>query len=147
MTAAFAARLIVSAVAAGQGILPVFIDLNRTHATNPLWPGHARFHLVQQVFTLLPAAVIEVALLWWPGPELRGRFYLAALLTATSLAGFLMATLARPLYRGMLHDDNGIRPVHVRLGSQELVFDLNLPLVIGASVLLILGVILFRFTR
>lgn len=145
MTAEFAARLIVSAVATGQGILPVFIDLNRTHATNPQWPGHARFHLVQQVFTLLPAGAVEVALLWWPGPELRGRFYLAALLTATSLAGFLIAAVARPIYGGTLHDDNGIRPVRLRLGSREVVFDLNLPLVIGASVLLMVAVVLFRY--
>ena len=68
----------MSAIAAGQGILPLFIDLNRTHATNPLWPGHARFHLVYQVFTLLPAAAIEIALLWWPGRRLAARFYLAA---------------------------------------------------------------------
>src|SRR3954466_2219730 len=107
MTAALAARLIVTALAAGQGILPVFIDLNRTHATNPLWPGHARFHLVQQVFTVLPAAAIEVALLWFPGPAMVERFYLAALLAATSLAGFLVATLARSLYGGTLHDPNG----------------------------------------
>lgn len=145
MTAAFAARLIVSAVAAGQGALPVFIDLNRTHATNPLWPGHARFHLVQQVFTLLPAAIIEVVLLWWPGPGMRGRFYLAALLTATSLGGFLMATLARTHYGGTLHDPNGIQPVSVRLGSRKIVFDLNLPLVIGASVMLMTAVLLFRY--
>ena len=143
MTAAFAARWIVTAVAAGQGILPVFIDLNQTHATNPEWPGHARFHLVQQVFTLLPAAIIEVALVWWPDDGMRGRFYLAALLTATSLAGFLIATLTRPMYGGTLHDPNGIRPAHLRFGSQELVFDLNLPLVIGASVLLMGAVILF----
>src|ERR1700676_5276992 len=106
MNAALAARWIVTAIAAGQGILPVFIDLNRTHATNPLWPGHARFHLVQQVFTLLPAAGVEVGLLWYPGTAWRARFYLAALLTATSLAGFLVAVLVRPLYGGTLHDPN-----------------------------------------
>ena len=31
-----------------QGLATVAIDLNRTHATNPDWPGHARFHLVWQ---------------------------------------------------------------------------------------------------
>jgi len=41
MSASLLARLMVTAVAAGQGITPLFIDLNRTHATNPLWPGHA----------------------------------------------------------------------------------------------------------
>ena len=145
MTAAFVARWIVTAVAAGQGIAPVFIDLNRTHATNPLWAGHARFHLVQQVFTLLPAAAIEVGLLWWPGPTMRERFYLAALLTATSLAGFLIAAVARKLYGGTLHDPNGIRPVGLHIGSRELVFDLNVPIVIVAGVLLIGAVIVFRW--
>src|SRR5215469_10026276 len=100
MTAAFFARLTVSVIAAGQGIAPLFIDLNRTHATNPLWPGHARFHLVHQVFSLLPAAAVQIGLLWWPGTAMRARFYLAAVLTATSLAGFLIATVARPLYGG-----------------------------------------------
>ncbi len=143
MTAAFLARFTVSAIAAGQGILPVFIDLNRTHATNPWWPGHARFHLVQQVFTLLPAAAIEIALLWWPGSAAAGRFYLAALLAATSLAGFLVATLARPLYGGTLHDPNGVQPVRLRLGSREIVFDMNVPIVATAAVLLIVAVIMF----
>jgi hypothetical protein len=143
MTAALVARLIVSTIAAGQGILPFFIDLNRTHATNPLWPGHARFHLVWQTFTVLPLSTIAVALLWWPGAALRERFYLAALLTATSLAGFLIATLSRPLYRGTLHDPNGIQPVRLRLGSREIVFDMNLAIVIVASVLLIWVVFMF----
>ena len=143
MTAALVARWMVSVIAAGQGILPVFIDLNRTHATNPLWPGHARFHLVQQVFTLLPAAAIEVALLWWPGPEMRGRFYLAALLTGTSLAGFLLATVSRPRYGGTLHDPNGIQPVRVHFGSREFVFDMNVPIVLLAAVLLIGAVVIF----
>lgn len=143
MTAALVARWTVTAIAAGQGILPVFIDLNRTHATNPLWPGHARFHLVQQVFTLLPAAAIEVWLLWYPGPAWRARFYLAALLTATSLGGFLVALLARPLYGGALHDPNGVQPVRLQVGSRLVVFDMNVPIVLAAAVLLIGAVVLF----
>ena len=144
MTAAVVARLTVTAIAAGQGILPVFIDLNHTHATNPLWTGHARFHLVQQVFTVLPAAAIEIALLWWPGAEMQTHFYLAALLTATSLAGFLIATVTRTLYGGALHDPNGIQPARLHIGSREFVFDVNVPIVITATVLLISAVVIFR---
>jgi len=143
MTAALVARWIVTAIAAGQGIMPIFIDLNRTHATNPLWPGHARFHLVQHIFTLLPAAMIEVTLLWWPGSALRERFYLAAVLTATSLAGFLAATLARPLYGGALHDPNGIQPVRLKVGSRIIELEMNVPIVALATVLLIGAVVLF----
>ena len=143
MTAGFFARAVVTAIAAGQGIMPVFIDLNGTHATNPLWTGHARFHVVQQVFTLLPAAVIEVALLWYPGAAFRARFYVAALLTATSLAGFAVAVCARPLYGGTLHDPNGMRPVRLRIGSWLVVFDLNVPVVLLAAGLLLGAVLLF----
>lgn len=146
MSAEFVARFTVTAIAAGLGILPVFIDLNRTHATNPLWTGHARFHLVQQVFTLLPAAAVEIALLWWPGAAMHTRFYLAALLTATSLAGFLIATLTRPLYGGALHDPNGVQPVRLRIGGREIVFDMNVPIVLAATVLLIGAVLLFWMT-
>src|SRR3954447_1126727 len=144
MTAMFVARWIVSAIAAGQGIAPLFIDLNRTHATNPRWPGHARFHLVYQVFTLLPLSAVEIALLWRPGPVSAARFYLATALTATPLAGFLVATLARPQYGGTLHDPNGIQPARLRLGSRQIVFDLNLAIVVVAGVLMAGAVILFN---
>ena len=143
MNAAYLARAVVTAIAGGQGIMPVFIDLNRTHATNPLWPGHARFHLVYQVFTALPLAAIEVALLWWPGREFNVRFYLAALLSGTSLAGFLLATLARPFYGGTLHDPNGIQPLRLHLGSRLVVLDMNLAIVVLAAVLLLGAVLLF----
>jgi len=143
MTAAFVARLVVAAIAAGQGVVPLFVDLNRTHATNPIWPGHARFHLVQQVCTLLPAAAVEVGLIWWPGPAMRQRFYLAALLAGTSLAGFMIAALARKLYGGTLHDPNGIQPMRMHIGSREVAFDMNVPIVIAASVLLAAAVIVF----
>jgi hypothetical protein len=143
MSAAFLARAIVTAIAGGQGIMPVFIDLNRTHATNPLWTGHARFHLVQQVFTLLPAAAIELVLLWYSGAALHARFYLAALLTGTSLAGFLVAVIARPLYDGTLHDPNGMKPLRFRVGARLMVFDLNVPIVLLAGALLLGAVLLF----
>jgi hypothetical protein len=145
MTAALVARWIVTVISAGQGIAPIFVDLNHTHATNPLWPGHARFHLVQQVFTLLLAAVVEVGLLWYPGGAMQGRFYVAALLTATPLAGFLVAALARPLYRGTLHDPNGIQPLRVHWGSRLIVFDMNVPIVTLATLMLVAAVVLFWF--
>jgi len=143
MTAAFVARLMVSAIAGGQGVLPLFIDLNRTHATNPLWPGHARFHVVWQAFTGLPSSAIAIALIWWPGTALRERFYLAALLTATSLAGFLVAALSRPLFGGTFHDANGIQPVRLRFGSREIAVDMNLAIVCVAWVLLGGAVVLY----
>jgi len=143
MTAVFLARVIVSGISAGQGVMPIFIDLNRTHATNPLWMGHARFHLVQQVFSLLLAAVLEVGLLWWPGGALAARFYLAAGLAATSLAGFLLAVLTRRLYGGTLHDPNGMKPVRIRTRRGVIEVDINVPIVGIAAMILVGAVVLF----
>jgi len=65
------------------------------------------------------------------------------LLAGTSLAGFMIAALARKLYGGTLHDPNGIQPMRMHIGSREVAFDMNVPIVIAASVLLAAAVIVF----
>jgi hypothetical protein len=42
-------RLLLSLVTLGYGLVTVKADFNKTHATNPLWTGHARFHVVWQI--------------------------------------------------------------------------------------------------
>jgi len=143
MHAPLLARTVLTALAAGQGLAPLFIDLNRTHAAHPLWPGHARFHVVWQTFTQALASAAVVALIWWPGPGVSQRFYLAAILTAIPLAGFLIALFARRLYAGTLHDPNGIAPVRLRIGSRTMDLDMNAVLVTVASALLVASVFLF----
>jgi hypothetical protein len=143
MSASLLARLMVTAVAAGQGITPLFIDLNKTHATNPLWTGHARFHVVEQTFGLTAFAVIEVALLWWSAPGSRLLFHLAALLTSIPIVAFVIATLGRKLYEGTLHDPNGIRPVAIRLGNTVHEIDVNIVLVLAGGLVLISSVLIF----
>lgn len=126
----------ITAVAAGQGIAPLFIDLNRTHATNPLWPGHARFHVVWQTFELTLASILEVAMIWWPSPFSHQLFYLAAFFTSVPMAGFVCAMVTRKMYAGTLRDPNGIKPVRVRLGTTTKELDMNAVLVfVGAGVL------------
>jgi hypothetical protein len=133
----------VTAVAAGQGITPLFIDLNRTHATNPLWPGHARFHVVGQAITMTALAIVEVALLWWIAPQERWVFLLATLLTATPIVGFLLATISRAIYAGTLHDENGIRPVKLRIGGVIREIDINVILVLIGAAVLVTAVLIF----
>lgn len=136
------ARAIVTAIAAGQGAAPLFIDLNHTHATNPLWTGHARFHVVWQTLTQALASAVIVALLWWSGPYANGRFALAALLTAVPLAGFLVAFFGRRLYAGTLRDPNGYKPVRISSGERTFEFDMNLVLIVVASVMLAAAVLM-----
>lgn len=143
MPAPLLARLIVTAVSAGQGIAPLFIDLNRTHATNPLWPGHARFHVVWQAFGLTFYSVVELALIWWASPGSRSLFYLATLLTGLPMLAFIAAMIARSTYRGTLHDPNGIQPVRLQLGGRTREFDMNAVVVFLGSVMLIVAVLIF----
>jgi hypothetical protein len=143
MSASLLARLMITAVAAGQGITPLFIDLNRTHATNPLWPGHARFHTVWHTFALFFTGIVGVALIWWPSPGSRGLFYLAALLTALPMLAFFVAMFSRKTYGGTLHDPNGIQPVRIRIGGKVREFDMNAVLVIVGGAVVLSAALMF----
>lgn len=133
----------VTAVSAGQGVTPFFIDLNRTHATNPLWTGHARFHVVQQTFWYLAAATVEIAMLWLVSPGGRVLFYLATFFTAAPIFAFLVATLSRSMYGGTLHDPNGVRPALVRIGGQTREIDINILLIVIAGIVLVVAALIF----
>lgn len=133
----------LSALAAGQGLAPLAIDLNRTHATHPLWPGHARFHVVWQSFTAFFLAVPEVALLWWPGPGVRSRVILAAILMAASLAGFIVAAIFRRVYGGTFHDPDGIPPLRACAAGRVFELDGNALAVALGVVVLAVALLLF----
>jgi hypothetical protein len=131
------ARAAVTAVALGQGIAPLFIDLNRTHAKNPLWPGHARFHVVWQTGTSLLLNLVVAALLWWPGTGAAGRLDFGILLTALPLLGFLAAMATRRLYGGTLRDPNGMPPLLLKRNGRSIAVDMNVVLVVVALLVLL----------
>jgi hypothetical protein len=39
------ARILFTLMTAGWAVATVFADFNKTHATNPKWTPHARFHV------------------------------------------------------------------------------------------------------
>jgi hypothetical protein len=61
-----------------QGLATLAIDFNRTHATNPAWTGHARFHVVWQTVSVALLSVLEIVLVWMRGPGQRDNFLLGA---------------------------------------------------------------------
>ncbi|NBQ12817.1 MAG: hypothetical protein EBU29_12440, partial [Gammaproteobacteria bacterium] len=75
MSAMLLSQLLVSLVTVMIMIGPMVADFNETHATNPLWTPHARFHVVWQVFTNSSVAALSLYLLWG-----EGLFHLAFLL-------------------------------------------------------------------
>ena len=94
MTNQAIARDLLAALCLLQGLATLAIDLNRTHATNPHWPGHARFHLVWQTAAFAWLAVLEVPLVLVGGPLQEQRFYLAAILASIPMFGFFSAFFA-----------------------------------------------------
>ena len=143
MAAPLLAQWMLTTLAAGQGIAPVLIDLNRTHATHPLWPGHARFHLVAQVVAGVATSAVEIALLWWPGPWQQERFMLAAFLSAAPLLGYVVAMLTRRMYRGTLSDPLGIPPVRIRTRKGVIEFEINIAVIAVAVIWLAVAVALY----
>jgi hypothetical protein len=95
------AKLALSCLCLIQAITTAVIDLNRTHATNPLWTGHARFHVVWQSCAVVFLSAVELILIWLTAPGLDGRFYLAALLAALSPMGVLTAFLSRKFFAAL----------------------------------------------
>jgi hypothetical protein len=117
---------------ASQGVATLALDLNRTHAANPLWLHHARFHVVWQASSTAALAGVELALLFVFGPVTAGRFYLVLSLAGLPVFGFFAALFGRHLYGGTLSDPNGIRPMIIRQGRKVYRVDLNLVAEIAA---------------
>jgi hypothetical protein len=119
-------RILLTLLCVIQGVATAAIDLNRTHATHPRWPAHARFHVVWQVFTAVLLAVGEVVLVW------TGFFAFALALTAISPVAFLLAWGSKRTYGGELYDPDGIPPAAIELWGRCVTVDLNMVAVVAA---------------
>jgi hypothetical protein len=141
----FIACALLTCVCGIQGLATLAIDLHRTHATNPSWPGHARFHVVWQSMNAALLSALEIGLIWWHGPRAAPRFYLAATLASVSCFGFLLALFGRRFYGGTLSDPNGIPPARIAIAGRTLSIDLNFAAILAA--LLTLAAILEIYSR
>jgi hypothetical protein len=120
------ARDLLAALCLLQGLATVAIDLNHTHATNPDWTGHARFHLVWQTAAFAWLALLEVPLILVGGPLQDQRFYLASVLAGVPMLGFFTAFFARRIYKGTLSDPNGMPSLKIKVRGSTVCIDLNL---------------------
>jgi hypothetical protein len=104
------ARVLFTLTTAGYAFVTIFADFNKTHATNPKWTGHARFHVVWQITSYIGFGLVALALIWWPGALAVERLYFVALMGAIVYGAFFIALAAMPIYGGRAYDDNGYQP-------------------------------------
>jgi hypothetical protein len=130
------AKILVTLVAVATGLGPMRADFNATHATNPLWTPHARFHVVWQVLCQAGIAVFVLYLVW--GAQFSGHVLLAAVLNFNWILTFFLTLANMKRFEGSLKDVNGIAPFRFRLGGQVHLVDTNL---FGAALLASLNTI------
>jgi Family of unknown function (DUF6640) len=135
------ARILLTLVTLGYGAVTVLADFNKTHATNPKWTPHARFHVVWQISSYVGFGLMALALTWWPGPYAVERLYLVALMGAIVYAAFFVAVFAMPIYGGGAYDENGYLPFAAPLPIIARKWDVNITAFGVLSALLIAGVV------
>jgi len=114
---------------------PIFRDFNSSHAWNPDWDPHARFHLVWQLATMGMSGVANVWLIWFRRPFDASNLWLSVFWQITTIGGFWVSCLLIPVYAGRVTMPN----VHMYIfGIDEnaLVFTILGALLIGAIALL-----------
>ena len=133
LEAIFIGKILLSFVAFGLSFMPLLVDFNESHATNPLWTGHARFHLVWQV-TSLTATGLIVFILLWIYPSFMNTL-ISVVLLYMWLICFFIAWLAMPLYDGKSNDINGVPPINMSLFGKSFQVDQNFQGITGATII------------
>ena len=135
------ARILLTLATLGYGLATIKADFNNTHATNPAWTGHARFHVVWQILSYSGVGLIALYLIWAGGPLARERLYLAAAFGVAIYGAFFAALFARPLFKGALYDENGYLPFKPPIGPANWRWDLNTTVFAVLSVILLAGAV------
>jgi hypothetical protein len=135
------AEILLSLATLGYSLIPALFDLNATHATNPLWVGHARFHVVWQVVSYIGFGLIGLGLIWAPGAAHGARLWLAAALGGAAYGGFFAAVLGRHIYGGATYDPNGVLPVRPPLIGRYYAFEVNITLFTVTTAVLVAGAV------
>ena len=126
---------------AGWALLTVVADFNKTHATNPRWTPHARFHVVWQISSYVGLGLLAFALIWWPGPLAVERLYLVALMGGIVYAAFFISLVAMPLYGGAAYDENGYLPFKAPIPIIADRWDANITVFSVQLVILVAGLL------
>jgi uncharacterized membrane protein len=133
------ARVLLTLATIGYAFVTVLADFNKTHATNPKWTPHARFHVVWQISSYVGFGLLALILLWWPGAYAVERLYLVAIMAAIVYGAFFAAVFAMPVYGGAAYDDNGYLPFAAPVPIVAKAWDVNITAFSVLSVILLAG--------
>ena len=97
------AKILLTIATLGYSAIPTLFDFNETHATNPSWTGHARWHVVWQVSSYDYMALMALYLTWTAGTDIAW-LWVPALLATFAYGGFWTAFVTRNMYGGILKD-------------------------------------------
>ncbi len=120
----FISKILLTMICLGFAIITPLIDFNESHATNPLWTGHARFHLVWQVNAMIFTALLCLSLLW-----VFDTFFNLLLVVALNflwIFSFFATAASIKLYDGEFNDINGVPPIIIRFLGKEIEIDRNI---------------------
>jgi hypothetical protein len=138
-------RVLLTLNTLGYSLGPAIADFNRTHATNPLWTPHARFHVVWQVLSYCGIGLISLALIWVGGPMATLPLWFAVALAVAVYAGFFATLFSMPRFGGSVADPNGVPPLAtVNFGRKAVAFDTNVTVFCVQVVMLVVAALTIR---
>ena len=133
-------RIVMTITCIVLAIGPAIADFNKTHATNPLWPPHARFHVVWQVITNSALCLMMLYILWTPLVEQYNlQLVLVVMVQGAILAPLYITMASMGLFDGALKDVNGIKPFEFNIGGKVYLLDTNVVGFTTISVVLIIA--------
>lgn len=135
------ANILLTLTVLGYTLGTMRADFNKTHATNPKWTPHARFHVVWQISSYSGVGLVALYLIWIDGPRPLERLYVAAALSAAVYCAFFTSVFLRPMFGGSLYDDNGYLPFKPPIGPDHWHWDANVTAFKIFTTILLAGII------